>query len=373
MSGIPIYEIVEINILATAAPLAPLNFGSLLGAFTHEIGDPVRFHGPFSKLADLSAVFSAETEIMAWANAVFGVGEEKAIREVVVGRIDSLDATLTASLDAIAAAYPAFYYLNVESRVEADILEAATWTEAQSALRIYLAQTADAAVKAATAGNVALDLQTAARNRTALEWNANSAAADGDEDHHAYRDGAWASQVGRYSLDRFSPPWDFQTLSGQVPDTFTSTEITNLKNANCNLYAPIDGFNDGSGGTAIVPYMWPGLCASGRAIHAQCSIDWIKRRMQEAFVQHKANEAAVGRRVGIDLAGLTAVEQLASGVIQRGYSAGHLTRDEPTKLIVPRLNEISQADKDAGIIPFTATGKLRKSADTFKLDFTVQT
>lgn len=371
--SIPIYEVAEINISATAAEPAPLNFGALLGAFTHEVDDPIRYHGPFSNLTDLTAVFTGETEILAWAAAVFGVGEANAMREVYVGRIDAADATLTASLDAIRNGSPSFYYLTMESRVEADILEAATWVEAHSDPMILLAQTGDAAVLAGTAGNVALDLQTSARNRTAVKYNANSAAGDGDEAQHAYRDGAWASQVGHWSLDRYSPPWDFQSISGQVPDTFNSTQFTAMKNANCNMYAPIDGFNDGSGGTQTVSRTWPGKMASGRAIHAQCSLDWLKRRMQEAFIAYKAAEASLGRRVGLDLAGLTAVHALANGVVERGYAAGHLLRDTPTKIIVPRLKDIAAADAAAGIIPFTAVGSLRKSGDKFRLDWSVQT
>lgn len=364
--GIPIFEIAEINISTTAPALPALNFGALMGVFAHTVDAPQRVHGPYSTLAALTADFSGETEVVAWANAVFGVGDDKAIKEVYVGRIDAGDANLTASLDAIYAEYGSWYYTTIESRVKADIVEAATWVEAQAKPKILLAQSADSDFKAGTASNVAETLQTSARNRTAVSYNVNSAAGDGDESHHAYRDGAWASQVGHWSLDRYSPPWDFQTLSGQVPDDFTETEVAAIRTDGGNLYAPIDGFGN-------ISRTWPGKMASGRAIHAQCSIDWLKRRMQEAFVQFKANKAAVGERVGIDLAGLTAIREVCGGVVGRGYNAGHLDRDRPTEIIIPRLQDISQADLDAGTVTFTASGYLRKSTDKFVLNFTLTT
>lgn len=363
-SGIPIHHLVEINLSTVQNTVQTQNFGILLGVHTHEVDDPQRVHGPYSSYDSLAADFVGETEILAWAAAVFGVANP--IRQVKVGRIDAMDADLTASLAAILGEDADFYYTTIESRAEADILEAATWIEAQTKRKILLAQTGDAAVKAATAGNVMLDLQTAARHRTACMYNVNSVSTDGSQPEHAYRDGAWAARVGRWSLDTHSPPWGTQILSGQVGDTFTETEVTNIEDANGNLFAPIDGFGP-------TPYTWPGKMASGRSIRAQTAIDWIERRSQEAIARLRINEAQAGRTIGMDLAGQGLLENALRGVLGVGYSAGHLDRDRPTVLTVPALAEISASDFANGIMRFSAEGQIRKTVEKFVLDFVVQT
>ncbi len=285
------------------------------------------------------------------------------IKEVYVGRIDAADATLTAALDAIYDAFGGFYFFTVEDRAEAELLLAAAWAEAKAKPKILIAQSADAAVLAGTAGHIGLDLQAAGYDRTALLWNANSGASDGDLGQYAYRDGAWASGVGGFDLDRRRPPWGFQSLKGQIPDTFTEPQIANLKAANVNVYAEIDGFGE--------VMTWPGKMASGRRIHTQTSLDWLKRRTQEAIVRLRLNTAKTGEGLGIDLDGLTALQAAGDSVVGQGYDAGHLDRSRPTRFTLPDLSLISDADRQAGLVTLTAAAFFRSETDLVRVDFNV--
>jgi hypothetical protein len=355
--SVAIHEFVEVNATVQSAPVTTFGFGSLLGVFTHTVDSPQRVHGPYSSEEAVGEDFDAVDEVMAWARAVFSV--EQPIKEVYVGRRDAGDATWDDTLDAIYDEYAGFYFLNVETRTEANVLAVAAWVEAASRPKLYIASSKDAAVIAGTAGNIALDLQAALYTRTALMWNVNGDSDDGDSIAHGYRDGAWASRGGGYNLDVLRPTWDFMQLTGQIADTFTEPEYNDVWDANANIYAEVSGFG--------ATFTSKGTVAQGRPIHTTTSIDWLKRRVQEEVLRMRLNSP----QIGIDYDGINKVRNAFSKVLEVGYAAGHLDRLRPTIPVFPDPLSVSSADRAAGLLTIAADVYLKSEARKFVFNFNV--
>lgn len=356
--SVAIHEFVEVNATVQSAAVTTFGFGSLLGVFTHTVDSPQRVHGPYSSEEALGEDFDALPEVMAWGRAVFSV--EQPIKDVYVGRRDSGDATWDDTLDAIYDEYPGWYFTTIESRAEATILAVASWIEAKTQPKIFLASTKDAAVLAGTAGNVMLDLQASAYVRTATQYNVNGDSNDGSSIAHGYRDGAWASRGGGYNLDTLRPTWDFMQLTGQIADTFTEPEYNDIWDANGNIFSAVSGF----GTTAFTS---KGVVAQGRPIHVTTSIDWFKRRIQEGVLRMRLNNP----QIGIDYDGINKIRNVMGGVIEVGYKAGHLDRLRPTKPTFPDPLSVSDADRLAGKLTVSADVYLKSEARKFVFNFNV--
>lgn len=255
-----ITEFIDVDVLLSGAAAEKFAFGIPLGAFTHTI-TVNRQDGPYFSLAEVVAAgFTsvATPEIYDWSSAVFA--QDDGVDSLLIGRIDALDASLTASLDAIEAAGPDTWYItNIESRADADIADLAAWTETRSKLAIV--QSDDLTLTAALA------LQTAGYNRTALIYH---------DDDTEYLDGAWTSSGGGMNLDAPGGVgiWAYRQLEGVPFDDVTAAEAVSIYAADANLFGRNKGLSFTSKGTA----------ASSRFLDVQTSIDWVKARTEEEIL-----------------------------------------------------------------------------------------
>lgn len=253
------------------------------------------------------------------------------------------DADWPAAMSAIEAAAGAesWYAHTIGSRIEADILAVAAWTEAR--FHLFIPQSADAAYLAGTAGNVGLQLQAAGYRRTsgALYHAVSSGVPNG------YADGSWASRGTGFDLD--SPNgrgvWAFKALPGITVDNFTAAQYNNIKAANGNVYGLTKG----------VPITLPGVLAAGVPffIDIQTTIDWIKRRIEEDVVAFFASQEVVPyTNAGIQLCVSVVKQRLDRGVLN-----GHFSGDEgfgPT-VTAPDIADVDPDDKQNQILRLQAT------------------
>lgn len=352
----PLVDFVDVNVSLAAAAADKFSFGTLLLAADHSV-TANRQDGPYSSVAAaVSAGFTlaAVPNIFNWVTAAFA--QENGVDQVLIGRTDvgGVDANLTAALNAIEADDPtAYYILNIESRVEADVLDAAAWTEARE--KIYIAQSLDADILDGTASSVALALQAFGYNRTALIYHATSTGTDG------YLDGAWSSRGGGLNLDAPNGVgiWAYKQLSGVTFDDVSEAEAAEIFAADANLYGRLKGLSFTSKGTM----------ASGRFIDVQTSLDWIKVRCEEAVLS-----AFVGTPTKIPYtdAGINMLKSAVQSVLDQGVSFGHLSPDEPPVWTVPRVTEVSDADKLARLLTMSVTVTLAGAIQKLVLNITVQ-
>ena len=147
----PIINFVDVNVLVGGVSVDKFSFGSLMGVFAFAGAD--RQYGPFFSQQEVidAALGSAPAE--AWAGIVFS--QDDGVDQVLIGREDAGDATMTDTLNAIEAENSDSWYItNIESRGDAKLNEAAAWHESRR--KIFVGQSDDlAGLVAFTAWNAA--------------------------------------------------------------------------------------------------------------------------------------------------------------------------------------------------------------------------
>lgn len=270
------------------------------------------------------------------------------------------DADWDDALDAITAvAGPESWYGHtIESRVKADIVTVAAWTEANDT-HMFVCQSADADFLNGTAGNVALTLQSSAYKRTVgpLYHATSSGAANG------YADGAWASSG--FGMDLDSPGgrgiWAYRTLEGITYDAVTAAQATAIYSANGNLYGRNKGLSFTSKG--LTSYGTPYF------VDIQTTIDWIKLRLEEDIVAlFVAQNVVPYTNAGINLVRATVKARLDQGV-----TYGHFSEDFEPVVTVPDVGDVSSAIKQTRELTISAeamfAGGIQKLNLTLNLTF----
>ena len=342
----PINLFVDVTINLTGAVAAKFGFGSPIGVFDHSV-TANRIDGPYTDIAAVNAAgFTAlaEPEVNAWATSVFS--QTNGVDQLLIGREDAGDADWTATMNAIELfqqlnGTPDFYGVNIESRVKADILEVAAWTQART--KVFGYQTADADALAGTPGNVFDDMKVLGYTRSFGIYHATSSgSADG------YLDGAWMSKGLGLNLDVPGGVgiWAYMELAGISPDNITPTQALAILADNGNVYtAPAGRFTT------------PGITAAGvpQFIDVTTSVDWLKQRTQEAILS-----LLVGSQTKIPYTdgGINQVVSAWQGVLDSGVTFGHLSPDDPPKISAPLVSSVSSADKAARELTMTAEATL---------------
>ena len=341
-----ISQFVDVTVLLVGALADKFAFGTLIGIFDHSV-TANRQDGPYADLVELEAAgftIAAEPEVHAWASAVFS--QDDGIDAILVGREDVGDADWGVTYAAVTAADPNSYYIvNIESRIDADILLVAALVETQR--KIYIAQSSDADILSDGAGNIAEDLETLGYNRTALFYHAIDDSTGGLTPADGYLDGGVASSGGGLNLDGPAGvgTWIYRQLEGVTFDAVTSAEAGSIYSNNANLFGRNLGLSFTSKGTM----------ASGRFIDVQTSLDWTQIRLEEDIL---SLFVGAGTKIPYTNAGINQVGGAVQGVYDKGINFGHYSPDQPPTLAVPDVATVSAANKIARELTLTGNAVL---------------
>lgn len=327
-------DIVNINITrqTTSVAVAAFNVPLILSTFatskTTTAFTRARSYGSVKDMTDDG--WASTDAVYKIANAIFS--QNPSVSRVVVGRADSGDATIAASLTAIQNEDNSWYGLVADQAMVADFDDIAAWVESAKKLAIFWITDADA-YDATKTTDLASVLKAAAYDRSAVIWHATPASgAD-------YPDAAWMGEGFPY--DPGTSTWAYKTLKGVTPDNIAGKE-TPLQNKNCNYYSEVGGVN----------ITQEGKVASGEWIDIIIGTDWLEARLREEVFSAFVNN----RKVPYDDTGIAMIEGLVKGVLQRAAKAGILQEDSIV-VTVPKYADIPQADKIARKLPdvkFTA-------------------
>ena len=327
-------DIVNINITrqTTSVAVAAFNVPLILSTFatskTRTAFTRARSYGSVKEMTDDG--WASTDAVYKIANAIFS--QNPSVSRVVVGRADSGDATIAASLTAIQNEDNSWYGLVADQAMVADFDDIAAWVESAKKLAIFWITDADA-YDATKTTDLASVLKAAAYDRSAVIWHATPASgAD-------YPDAAWMGEGFPY--DPGTSTWAYKTLKGVTPDNIAGKE-TPLQNKNCNYYSEVGGVN----------ITQEGKVASGEWIDIIIGTDWLEARLREEVFSAFVNN----RKVPYDDTGIAMIEGLVKGVLQRAAKSGILQEDSIV-VTVPKYADIPQADKIARKLPdvkFTA-------------------
>lgn len=322
-------DIVNVNITrqTTSVAVAAFNIPLILSTFaTSKTTTAFTRARAYGSLAELAADGWASTDaVYKIANAIFM--QNPTVSKVVVGRADSGDATVAASLAAIQNEDDSWYGLAVDQAMVDDFEDIAAWTESAKRLAAFWITDADAYDGTKTT-DLASTLKSASYDRSIVIWHAQpSSGAD-------YPDAAWMGEGFPYEPG--SSTWAYKTLKGVKADSITAAQETVLKSKNCNYYMVVGG----------VPVTQEGKVASGEWIDIIIGTDWIEARLREAVFSALVNN----RKVPFTDPGITVIEGLVKGVLKQAAAAG-IIQEDSIVVTVPKAADVPQADRANRYLP----------------------
>lgn len=330
-------DIVTVNITreTTSVAVAAFNVPMILSTFatTTKFTGRTRVYGSLAELSDDG--WASTDAVYKMAQAIFS--QNPTVNKVVVGRADSGDADVAASLNAIAGDNNSWYGLLVDHAMASDYGDIAAWV--QNNKKIFIHWTTDANTPdASKTTDPASVLNVMRYDRTAVIYHAMPM--DGATEKPDYPDAAWMGEGFPY--DPGTSTWAYKTLRGVTSDKITGSAESALQGKNCNYYSEVGGVN----------ITQEGKVASGEWIDIIIGTDWIEARLREAVYSALVNN----RKIPYDDSGITLIEGLVKGVLNQAAAAGILQADSIV-VTVPRYADIPQADKLARRLPdvkFTA-------------------
>lgn len=314
-------QIVDVQITRETKVPSQKGFGTPL-----LLGDSDRFTAgerirTYTEISQVEADFTAGDVEIEMARDVFS--QEIRPPQIKIGQVEAGDSgDYVAALTAIEAIDDDWYGLVTETRAEADILAIAAFIQAR--VKIYLATSSDAAVKANTAGNVLEDLVAGQFFRTMLLYSE-------DTDNHL----AAAIAGKQLPKDPGSTNWAYQTLAGPAADVLTPTEQGNITDNRGNIYISV---ND-------LAHLQFGQMPDGDFIDVIRGADWIQARMQEKILFTLINSD----KIPYTNDGIALVEADMREILIRARDVNGILAS--FEIDTPDVSEISALDKGNRFLP----------------------
>lgn len=322
-------NIVTVNISrqTTSVAVASFNVPLILSTFaTSKTTTTFTRARSYGSLAELVADGWATTDaVYKIANAMFT--QNPCVSRVVVGRADTSDANVAASLNAIFAEDSSWYGIVVDQAMATDFDDVAAWVE--TARRFAILWTTDANTPDATkTTDLASVLKAAKYDRSAVIYREANTAVD-------YPDAAWMGEG--FPFDPGSSTWAYKQLKGVAPEkSMTEAKESALRGKNCNYYSEVGGVN----------VTQEGKVASGEWIDIIIGTDWIEARIREEVYGAFVNN----RKVPYSDVGIGMIKGLVKAVLYRAAAMGIL-QENSIEVTAPKFADIPQADKLARKLP----------------------
>lgn len=273
----------------------------------------------YDSLESLSADFDEATDIYKAATKLLSASSQ--VPKFAVGKKLEADASYQAALNEIQSESNDWYMIGLISRVKADILDVATWTEAQK--KMFIACTQDVDVPTAAATDVATAIK--AFSRSGIHYS---------KDASNYPEFALMGQCLPFEPGTIT--WAFKSLNGIPTDNLTATELTYLEAKRANYYIEVGG----------VGVTFEGMTGK-EFIDVIRTEDWTVARMQENIFSLLINSKKVPyTNKGVNLILSRVQEVLDEGVLKEIFRA------EPRPTATARkVEEISVNDRALRFLP----------------------
>lgn len=255
------------------------------------------------------------------------------IAQIGIGREDSADATMTATLTAILNESQLFYGIITTERDTTKQIAAAAWCLANK--KLYCTASSDSNITDQASGvdttSLAYVFNNASNDRVSLFYKTDAST--------AYTDAAYLGQMLAYISGTWSG--NAKTLGGESVDDLTTTQVTNAHAKKCNTYTEIGEVN----------VVRSGFVSNGEFTDIIVFVDWLEARIQENIWTLMVNQ----QKIPYTDQGITLVQNAISQVLKVAQDNGGITPDKfnsQTKareggfeVTVPELSTVSQADK----------------------------
>jgi hypothetical protein len=238
---------------------------------------------------------------------------------------DHAEPGLAADLSAIKNENNSWYALVTLYNSKAYIQAAAAWVESNG--KLYGPTSQDTAIITTAYANgsatdVATALRTSAYARTFVSYH---------PDNGAFLDAAWMGKC--LPMAPGSETWKFKTLATVPATSFTGTHQANLADKRCNYYYEVAGVN----------MTTEGIVSAGEFVDVVRFRDWLQARMMERIFARLVQL----KKVSFTDAGVAIIEAEVRAQLSEGIEVGGLSDDPAPQVQVPRVANVSSADKGA--------------------------
>jgi len=318
-----IQDIVDVQITRETTAVSQLGFGTFMILGEHTVfPERIRFYQTADSILD-DGFLATDPEYIAASSAL---SQNPRPVRVAIGRIDAGDASLTDSLNAVSQENDDWYGFAITSRLQADVEEAAAWTEAE--IKIFGSASDDVEIlNASSTTDIGAVLQAAGYARTFVMYH--------DEAATAYPEAAWFGV--QLPTAPGSSTWAFKTLAGIPVVDMSSTQRTNAFNKNVNTYELRGGVN----------ITKDGQVSSGEYIDIIRGVDWLQARMTERVYLLLTNSP----KIPYTDAGVGIVEAEVRAQLDAAIAQGVIAIDPAYTVTVPLVKNISTNDKANRFLP----------------------
>jgi len=243
--------------------------------------------------------------------------------QVVVGKKATLDSYVQAIQD-LEAAFNQWLFLITDAESDVDHTAIAAYIETTE--KFYVIHTADADALTTTV-ELGAALKALGYERTFGIYSSNA-----DIGVPA------AGWLGRFAPQQLgSAIWIYKPIIGIIPDSLTSTQLTNLKNKNLNCYTVVEGSPVVFGENKVF---------GGEYIDVMLGVQWIITRMRERVWGTLLNS----RKVSFDTAGIAKIESDIRSVLAEATDLGILAADFAPVITVPNALSLTSAQRNTRIL-----------------------
>lgn len=338
---------VDANTFKLAASLALANAGTAITLTSGGTGTlTIETFSNNTIISQLAAQLNAVVGNNYLATVVVGGGETDTITVIadVAGGWFSLgvvpsdlsifqshtDPGVAADLAAIQVVSDDWYALVTLYNSDAYVSAAAAWIQAQS--KMYFPDVNDTRAVNTTGGaggsaDILDALHSSAYSRTSgiYHWRPSDMLAAG-----------WLGSRLPYLPG--SDDWKYAQVEGPIPNNLTSTQRANLRARKANTLQTV---------VAGATFMWEGTVASGDFIDNTRGFDWLQDDMSKAVLGALLN----AKKVPYTNAGIALIENEVRGSLARAVSNGILTNDPAPVVTVPKVSDVSTAQRALRILP----------------------
>lgn len=257
----------------------------------------------------------------------------------VTSYLSHADPGVAADLSAIAAETDDWYCLITNFNSNALVVAADAWIASRE--KIYVFDTPNTVSVNGAVGGAGQDsidnIKTLSRARTMGGYHPSPA------DMLA---AAWVGDV--LSLEPGSESWKFRQLTGVSAVTLTATQRANLRAKNGNSYETVAG----------VDITFEGTTGDGDFMDVQRGLDALKDDMGKALLEGMVRASNVQGKIPMTNAGAAQIEGIVRGSLKKFVDIGFLADDPKYVVTVPKIQNVSAADKAVRNLPdvkFSAT------------------
>jgi len=329
-------KVISVPPVGTAVTVAiVLNTGTVrTGTYTVAIGNTAvdiaaGLHASIDPQAGVASAYVVATDVLAIsADTATEKLRIQSMHECIEYLDTEGDVGYTAQLAALAVADSDFYGVMVESTSKVNIEFVAAWVQANR--RIYFAVCHDSREYNVVlgAGTTGLSLKTSGYDRTDFRVKRFS---------EKRADAAFAGVILSQTWDSGTAPvWSFRTLPGIDYDTWTSTQLANLRLNNASTYSREHG----------APITYDGKTPSGTFGDFVVFLDWLDTRIREAVFSLLIAEV----RLAFTSDDIGKARDKVFGVLVLARSRKGISPDFPMPCTAPNPTTIPAEDRAAGIL-----------------------